>query len=48
MILIFFFVANRGDGPTVFAQVKNGVAMDEIISLILGEWRASGAAKESS
>ncbi|KAL7323940.1 hypothetical protein PS15p_210524 [Mucor circinelloides] len=38
----------RGDGPTVFAQVKNGVAMDEIISLILGEWRASGAAKESS
>lgn len=37
----------RGNGPTVFAQVKNGVAMDEIISLILGEWRASGAAKES-
>lgn len=38
----------RADGPTVFAQVKNGVGMDEIISLILGEWRASGAAKESS
>lgn len=37
----------RGDGPTVFAQVKNGVAMDEIISLILGEWRASGAAKSA-
>ncbi|GAA5817401.1 hypothetical protein MFLAVUS_010947 [Mucor flavus] len=35
----------RGDGPTVFAQVKNGVGMEEIISLILGEWRASGAAK---
>ncbi|KAI8967608.1 urease accessory protein UreG [Mycotypha africana] len=34
----------RGDGPTVFAQVKNGVGMDDIISLILGEWRASGAA----
>ncbi|KAI9023523.1 urease accessory protein UreG [Phycomyces nitens] len=34
----------RGNGPTVFAQVKNGVGMDEIISLILGEWRASGAA----
>ncbi|KAI8079164.1 urease accessory protein UreG [Thamnidium elegans] len=34
----------RGDGPTVFAQVKNGVGMEEIISLILGEWRASGAA----
>ncbi|KAL4206037.1 hypothetical protein CU097_013134 [Rhizopus azygosporus] len=38
----------RGNGPTVFAQVKNGVGMDEIVSLILGEWRASGAAKESS
>ena len=37
----------RGDGPTVFAQVKNGVGMDDIISLILGEWRASGAAKQS-
>lgn len=35
----------RGDGPTIFAQVKNGVGMDDIISLILGEWRASGAAK---
>jgi urease accessory protein len=33
----------RGTGPTVFAQVKNGVGIDEIISLILGEWRASGA-----
>jgi urease accessory protein len=30
----------------VFAQVKNGVGMDEIISLIIGEWRASGAATE--
>ncbi|KAF7727437.1 hypothetical protein EC973_007506 [Apophysomyces ossiformis] len=35
----------RGNGPTVFAQVKNGVGMDEIINLILGEWRASGASK---
>ncbi|OZJ04721.1 putative urease accessory protein ureG-like [Bifiguratus adelaidae] len=34
----------RGSGPTVFAQVKNGVGVDEIISLILGEWKASGAA----
>ncbi|ORY95590.1 urease accessory protein UreG [Syncephalastrum racemosum] len=38
----------RGTGPTVFAQVKNGVGMDDIINLILGEWRASGAAKESA
>ncbi|KAI9306315.1 urease accessory protein UreG [Cunninghamella echinulata] len=34
----------RGNGPTVFAQVKNGVGMDDIINLIIGEWRASGAA----
>ncbi|KAI7866989.1 urease accessory protein UreG [Spinellus fusiger] len=33
----------RGNGPTIFAQVKNGVGMDDIINLILGEWRASGA-----
>ncbi|KAI9244694.1 urease accessory protein UreG [Phascolomyces articulosus] len=38
----------RGNGPTVFAQVKNGVGLDDIINLILGEWRASGAAKESA
>ncbi|KAI8995042.1 urease accessory protein UreG [Pilobolus umbonatus] len=37
--------AMRGDGPTVFAQVKNGVGMDEIIGLILGEWHASGASR---
>ncbi|CAO3693867.1 unnamed protein product [Rhizopus stolonifer] len=35
----------RGNGPTVFAQVKNGVAMDDIVSLILNEWHASGASK---
>lgn len=33
----------RGSGATVFAQVKNGVGVDEIVGLILGEWRASGA-----
>jgi len=29
----------RGDGPTVFAQVKHGVAVDEIIALILAAWQ---------
>lgn len=28
----------RGTGPTVFAQVKHGVGMDEIIALILAAW----------
>ncbi|RUO96321.1 hypothetical protein BC936DRAFT_142207 [Jimgerdemannia flammicorona] len=37
----------RGTGPTVFAQVKNNVGVDEIIGLILGEWKASGAAGEA-
>jgi urease accessory protein len=29
----------RGDGPTVFAQVKHGVAVEEIVELILGAWQ---------
>jgi len=34
----------REGGPTIFAQVKNGVGMEDIIRLILSAWRASGAA----
>lgn len=34
----------REGGPTIFAQVKNGVNVDHIINLILSAWRASGAA----
>jgi urease accessory protein len=35
----------RGDGPFVFAQVKHGVAVDEIISQILHAWQhATGQA----
>lgn len=33
----------REGGPTVFAQVKHGVGVDKIVSLILGSWKASGA-----
>ncbi|KUI67289.1 putative urease accessory protein ureG-like [Cytospora mali] len=33
----------REGGPTVFAQVKKGVAVDHICNLILSAWRASGA-----
>jgi len=33
----------REGGPTVFAQVKKGVAVDAIINLILSAWKASGA-----
>jgi urease accessory protein len=29
----------RGDGPTVFAQVTNGVAVDEIAAHVLRAWR---------
>ena len=29
----------REGGPTIFAQVKNNVSMDEIVSLIIGSWR---------
>lgn len=34
----------RGDGPIVFAQVKNGVGVDAIVEHILAAWRSSGAA----
>ncbi|KAI1825714.1 urease accessory protein UreG [Xylaria intraflava] len=33
----------REGGPTVFAQVKKGVAVDHIVTLILSAWKASGA-----
>ncbi|GAB7365273.1 hypothetical protein MBLNU230_g6355t1 [Neophaeotheca triangularis] len=35
----------REGGPTVFAQVKNGVGMDAIVDLIESAWRSSGAAE---
>ncbi|KAF9987388.1 hypothetical protein BGZ65_003837 [Modicella reniformis] len=37
----------RGPGPTVFAQVKNGVGMDAIIENILTAYNESGARKSS-
>ncbi|KAJ1566249.1 hypothetical protein HK405_010556 [Cladochytrium tenue] len=33
----------RDVGPTIFAQVKNGVAVDAIVKEILGAYRSSGA-----
>ncbi|KAH6676062.1 urease accessory protein ureG [Plectosphaerella plurivora] len=33
----------REGGPTVFAQVKKGVAVDHICNLIISAWKASGA-----
>ncbi|KAF2668596.1 urease accessory protein UreG [Microthyrium microscopicum] len=33
----------REGGPTVFAQVKHGVGVEAIITLILSSWKASGA-----
>jgi urease accessory protein len=34
----------RDAGPTIFAQVKNGVGVDKIVELILAAYEASGAA----
>jgi len=33
----------REGGPTIFAQVKSGKAVDHIVDLILSAWRGSGA-----
>jgi urease accessory protein len=35
----------RGDGPTVFAQVKNGIGVDEIVKEVVSTWtKAVGVA----
>lgn len=36
----------RENGPTIFAQVKHGVGMDEILALILGAWKSSQVVKK--
>lgn len=33
----------RGDGPTVFASIKEKKGLDDIIGLILGAWRTAGS-----
>jgi len=33
----------REGGPTIFAQVKNGQGVPEIVDLVLSAWRAIGA-----
>lgn len=37
----------REGGPTLFAQVKNGVGIEDIVRLILSAWKASGAAEKA-
>lgn len=38
----------REGGPTIFAQVKNGVGVEDIVALILSAWKSSGAATVSA
>jgi len=33
----------RDGGPTIFAEVKNGKAVGDIVGLVLSAWRGSGA-----
>jgi urease accessory protein len=33
----------RGDGPTVFTSVREGKAVDDVVSLILAAWRTAGS-----
>ena len=33
----------RGDGPTVFASVKKGEGVPDIVDLILAAWKAAGS-----
>ena len=38
----------RGDGPFVFAQVRNGVAVSEIAAHVIGAWRAASDQSDST
>ena len=33
----------RGDGPTVFASVKENKGVDDIVQLVLAAWRTAGS-----
>jgi len=33
----------RGNGPTVFTSIKQGIAIEDVVDLILGAWRAAGS-----
>jgi urease accessory protein len=33
----------RGDGPTIFASIKNDEGVDAVVDLILAAWRVAGA-----
>jgi len=33
----------RGDGPTVFASVKEKKGVDDVVALILAAWRTAGS-----
>ncbi|KIM78486.1 hypothetical protein PILCRDRAFT_824388 [Piloderma croceum F 1598] len=33
----------RGDGPTLFTSVREGKGVEDVVSLVLGAWRAAGS-----
>jgi len=33
----------RGDGPTIFASVREGKGAEDVVGLVLGAWRAAGS-----
>lgn len=33
----------RGDGPTIFTSVREGKGVEDVVSLVLGAWRAAGS-----
>lgn len=37
----------REGGPTIFAEVKNGKGVDQIVDMILSAWRACGASSST-
>ena len=33
----------RGDGPTLFTSVKDGVGVEDVAQLVLAAWRTAGS-----
>jgi urease accessory protein len=36
-------ICHRDGGPTIFAEVKHGKGVDDIVGLLLSAWKSSGA-----
>lgn len=41
--ILFLLIPCRDGGPTIFANIKAGKGVDDIVGLIISAWKSSGA-----